>query len=64
MLSPEFQAKFSYQALSQNMIKISDVEVPTRLPNGTVVPRKEIVNVARVDNLIVVNAYPVLSANK
>lgn len=64
MLSQEFQAKFSHQALSQNMIKVSDIEVPSKLPNGTVIPRKEIVNVAKVDNLIVMNAYPVLSANK
>lgn len=58
----EFQAKYSSAVLSQNLVKCGELEHQNMLPSGQAIPKKEQLIVQRVDNLVYLNAYPLLIA--
>eukprot|EP00347_Sterkiella_histriomuscorum_P006828 403351279 len=58
--NPDFQAKYSAQVLAQNTVKCGDLEYQTTMASGQQIPKKEQLIVSRVDNLVYLNAYPLL----
>ncbi|CDW85968.1 UNKNOWN [Stylonychia lemnae] len=59
-LNDDYSAKYSHQALYQNIAKIGDVEYHTLMASGQSIPKRESISIPKLDNLILLNAYPLL----
>jgi len=54
------QVKFSPLVLNQNTVEIKNIPIKAKLPNNITIDKKERVNVHKIDNLVIINAQPMV----